>query len=402
MLDISSSEMNKRIKKTTSVVLMGTLCAVSIFSVKTFARDVYINVDNTTIHSITVEENVDNILNKMGVSISENDVVEKVDDPDGTLKLNVKRAFDVKVIDGDNQVKLKVVNGKVRDALKTVGIELGDSDAVNFALVHPLEKDMNIVISRRVKIQILADGEEKEYLMPKLSVREALGFAGLKLSENDEINVNFSSNIYEGMKIVINRIKFEEIVTTKKIPYKVVTKNYELLDKGEEKVSIEGKDGTKEIKSLLTLKDNEVIDSKVTSEKILEEPVDKVILKGTRVINSSSSSSPKKDNKKKDNKEKSSKVIYGSATAYTALSGARTSTGKSPIEGETVAVNPRVIPYGSKILVESTDGSFKKTLVAQDTGGALKSGSALVDIYMKSESACRQFGRKSVKVSILS
>ena len=95
-------------------------------------------------------------------------------------------------------------------------------------------------------------------------------------------------------------------------------------------------------------------------------------------------------------------MLYGSAKAYTALSGARTSTGKSPIEGETVAVNPRVIPYGSKILVESTDGSFKKTLVAQDTGGALKSGSALVDIYMKSESACRQFGRKSVKVSILS
>lgn len=121
-----------------------------------------------------------------------------------------------------------------------------------------------------------------------------------------------------------------------------------------------------------------------------------MILKGTRkkVVTSPSTS-------KESGNENVANVFYGSATAYTAPSGARTATGTKPTQGVTVAVNPRLIPYGSKIRVEALDGSFSQTLIAQDTGGALKSNSAVADIYMESKSDCIRFGRKNVKLSVI-
>lgn len=392
-----SSNMSKPAKKAGAVLMMGTLCAVSIFSVKTFARDVYVNVDNSTIHSITFDTNVNSILDKVGVEISNDDVIETIDDTDGSLKLNVKRAFDVGIQDGNKNFKLKVVGGKVSDALEMFGINLDKHDIINLSLDSELKKDMQIKINRRVKIFILADGEEKEYIIPKnYTVKDALKYAKINLSENDIITSDLSEKVCEDMKITINRIRFEEIINTEIIPKNTVVKSTDTLDEGTQEISSEGQDGKKEIKIKNTIKDNEIIDSEVLSTEIVQEPIDKVVLKGTRKKPSVSNSKETRQNKSYGT------VLTGSATAYTASSGARTSTGAKPVQGITVAVNPSLIPYGSKVRIESEDGSFSQTLIAQDTGGALKSNKALADIYMDSKDACKKFGRKKITLSIIS
>lgn len=404
MIDISRIKINKQLKKATSVALMGTLCAISIFSVNTFARDVYVNVDNNTIHSVTLNDDVNSILNKVGVQVSDEDIVEKYDNPDGSLKLNVKRVLNISVRDESKQVSLKMTSGKVSDAIEKSGFVLGDYDITNYDLNSELQKEMKIVIVRRNKVCIVADNEEKEYLIPQCSVENALNYIGLELGENDIINHSLTSKLHNNMKIVINRIKFENITKIESIPRNTVTKESNLIDIGIEKVVDEGKDGKKEVEICNTLKDNEVINSEIINSSVLEKPQDRVVLKGNKksLVNSSSNKpNIKESHNKSGNNDSVAKIIYGSATAYTASRGARTSTGKIPIEGQTVAVNPKVIPYGSKILVESTDGTFRKTLIAQDTGGALRSGSAVADIYMDSVQSCRSFGRKSVKISVL-
>lgn len=390
-------------KKVGSVVLMGSLCAASIFSVETFARDVYVNVDDSTIHSVTLDNNVDSILGSVGVTVSDRDIVEKFDDADGSLKVNVRRAFDITILNGTKKCTVKMTEGTVSDALKSLGIEVGENDIVSLPLNAPLSKDMNISVVQRVKVILCANGEEKEILMPKsYTVQDVLNHMRVNLGEDDSVSEDVSSKIYDGMKIEVGNIKFEEVVRTETIEREVVVNTSSSMNEGETKVLEEGKDGQHELKIKQKIQNGEVVDEEILSDTIISEPVAKVMVKGTKKVASAPAAEPAKAAvSSTSDKKEVSKVIYGSATAYTASAGARTSTGARPVEGVTVAVNPKLIPYGSRILVESTDGSFRRELTAQDTGGALRKGSAVVDIFMNSNSSCKQFGRKNVKVSII-
>ena len=67
-----------------------------------------------------------------------------------------------------------------------------------------------------------------------------------------------------------------------------------------------------------------------------------------------------------------------------------------------VAVNPNIIPYGSKLYIVSTDGSFVYGYAtAVDTGGALMDGSAIVDCFYNTYDECVNFGRRDVNVYVL-
>jgi 3D (Asp-Asp-Asp) domain-containing protein len=86
-----------------------------------------------------------------------------------------------------------------------------------------------------------------------------------------------------------------------------------------------------------------------------------------------------------------SRTIEVVATAYT-YTGHRTFTGTVPIRG-TVAVDPKVIPLGTRLWVEGYGPG-----IAVDTGGAIRGRK--VDLFMTSRSECLNFGRRVVMVRI--
>jgi 3D (Asp-Asp-Asp) domain-containing protein len=95
------------------------------------------------------------------------------------------------------------------------------------------------------------------------------------------------------------------------------------------------------------------------------------------------------------------KKISGSASAYTANDGARTSTGKIAQTGY-VAVNPSQIPYGTKLYIVSKDGRYNYGYsVAADTGGFTKWGTRVVDLYFDTYSECVNFGVRGVDIYVL-
>lgn len=92
--------------------------------------------------------------------------------------------------------------------------------------------------------------------------------------------------------------------------------------------------------------------------------------------------------------------ITGKATAY--YSGYITSTGTRPMQG-TVAVDPREIPYGTRMYITSADGSIVYGYaVAEDTGGFIYwEHGATVDLYMHSYDDCCQWGWRDANIYIL-
>lgn len=85
------------------------------------------------------------------------------------------------------------------------------------------------------------------------------------------------------------------------------------------------------------------------------------------------------------------------ATAYT-YTGNRCSTGVNPQPGY-IAVNPKVIPYGTKMYIVSADGKYTYGYaVAADTGGFIQSRPTNVDLFFTTEAACRIFGRRDIYI----
>ena len=67
-----------------------------------------------------------------------------------------------------------------------------------------------------------------------------------------------------------------------------------------------------------------------------------------------------------------------------------TATGTTATEGRTIAVDPRIIPYGSEVIING------RVYVAEDCGGAIKGNH--IDIYMNSHEECLRQGVVSGEV----
>jgi len=162
----------------------------------------------------------------------------------------------------------------------------------------------------------------------------------------------------------------------------------------------EGADGTKESVYQECYIDGRLISRTLEEEIVYVKPVDEIIEVGTKEYAAVASRSGFRYKNELD-------MV---ATAYDL---SYESTGKNPgdpyygitasgakAQLGTVAVDPRVIPLGTKLYVASTDGSPDYGFAtALDTGGAIKGNR--IDLFMESNSDAYKFGIRQVKVYIL-
>ncbi|WXR62885.1 peptidoglycan DD-metalloendopeptidase family protein [Peptostreptococcaceae bacterium AGR-M142] len=96
-----------------------------------------------------------------------------------------------------------------------------------------------------------------------------------RLQIGDEINLNVPEP-YISVKVV------EEGIFEEKIPYEVAYEDTSNLYTGSKKVKISGSEGIKEVKAEIVKINGIVSDKNILGEKIVKNPVKKVVLKGTK------------------------------------------------------------------------------------------------------------------------
>jgi len=87
------------------------------------------------------------------------------------------------------------------------------------------------------------------------------------------------------------------------------------------------------------------------------------------------------------------KELKVEATAY--CGDEVTSLGIKPTPYRTIAVDPKVIPYGSVVYIPEYKALFR----AEDTGSAIKG--KRIDIFLPNEDECKEFGRKNIRIYVL-
>ena len=242
-------------------------------------------------------------------------------------------------------------------------------------------------------VTLIVNGEEKQISTFKYDVQDLLVSEGIKYDKNDIVTKDLDEKLNDGMEIEIINVKEEIIKESKSVPFEVSVLEDEDLLKGQTKIEEEGKAGENQLVYKVTYHNGKPVKKTFVEEVVFEKPINKVVKKGTKVeevkVASSRGESSRNIYSNTNSKGRHMSVV---ATAYTGDS--LTSTGKKPRWG-TISVDPKVIPYGTKVYIPQ----FDKIFIAEDCGGAIKGNK--IDIFMNDESSVYNWGRKTIDIYIV-
>lgn len=390
---------NKQVKRIISLLLMIGLGSTSAITVSALSKDVTIKDGEEITKFRTLHSETNAVLKQAGININENDKIIRTDANSNRVDINIKRAFSVSVFFDGEWHSFIASDGTVADLFFQNNIPFNENFHSSVDLNAILVPNMQITISKMIPVNISVDGRNELISVPEGSVADALKFLNITLSQDDSVSETLEKLIEDGMNISINRVEFKEITENEVIPFSTEIKNSDSLTRGDSKIEINGSNGEKEVTKRIKFVDGNPVQTDVLSENILKNPVNQVKIVGTKPRHNGNVSVSIENGTITDengNTYHYNKVLTGVCTAYTAKDGARTSTGALARRG-LVAVNPKQIPYGTKLYIPGYG-----ICTAADTGGAMRQGHAMIDLYMDSEQECRQFGRRSKQVYILS
>lgn len=352
------------------------------------------------------------ILNQADINLGKYDKVIRTDG-DGCVSLSIVRAFEVEIDYLGEKLVGYSTGGSVRDAVESAGITLTGAEDVTPPLASLVSEGTVITVEADCEITLTADGETITVISKASTVEELLKDMNIVLSEDDIVTPSLDTSLAECNEICVKRVEYKEETTTEIIDYGFVSEETSSLQSGTSKIKQYGIEGERTIVSKNKYVDGVLTESEIISDEVTREPQDQIKLIGTGYSYSAPSYSKPSGGASvsnaagtftdaSGNKVSYVKKLTGTSTAYYAPPGALTATGVPAYLGG-VAVNPNVIPYGSKLYIVASNGSIcYGYATAVDTGGALMSGSVLVDVYYPTYNQCVNWGRRNVTVYVLS
>lgn len=316
----------------------------------------------------------------------------------------------ITITDGENPGKIVTTSKrKVIDVLSENGFVLNEGDKLSVETDVNLRDGMNIKISRAMKVSVIAKGEKKDYMTTERQVGKILCELGFDAKDTDKINPGFYEKVYAGSEISYIKTTVKDITVIEEIPYESVEKINTSFKKGTQKVLSEGSVGEKEVVYRITYEDGVETGRETITENITKEAVKRVTEVAPRVkMDYYQIASAGSVQTSRSGDISYSKILSLSATAYDASScgkvpGQRgygiTATGAYAQKG-IVAVDPSVIPLGTKLYIESADGRYVYGYaIAADTGGAIKGNR--IDLCFDTNREALNFGRRAVKAYVL-
>lgn len=303
------------------------------------------------------------------------------------------------VRDGAKRYVVSTLSGDPAEAVRLAGVSVGEDDAIT-----RLGDGNELTIDRAFTVSVTVDGEVREVRMTSGTVGDALERAGVDMAGYRLVNAQFSDAASDGLDIcLVSAVTYNEYTETEPIPCQTQVQYTTALAKGCVKILQPGSDGQIVRTYRETLEDGVVV-SRVVLSETRTEPTPRIQQVGTQLGVAMSPAPRAIALDAAGQPVNYSQVFTGTCTAYTndrGLAGTHTSTGRVAAVG-VVAVDPRIIPYGSELYIVSADGSYVYGYaIAGDTGGAARAGRIVADLFMNTYEECILFGRRPMNVYVL-
>ncbi|MGG1572728.1 ubiquitin-like domain-containing protein [Fictibacillus sp. NRS-1165] len=378
----------------TAAAIIVLAVTTGFVSYETSKTDVMIMVDGKEKSFSSHAENVRDALSDFGISVNRHDEVEPgLNEPlKNGMKIEYTSAHKINFTQDGEKQSVWSTASTVKEFLGERNISVNQHDKIKPGLDTPLKTQQHINLQQAVPVKLVDGKKEKQVWTTSTTVADLLKQNQVKLGDLDRVEPAEETDIKDNMKVNVIRVEKVTDVVEEDTPFATVTRKDGKLAKGKEKVVEPGSKGRVSKKYEVVLENGKEVSRKLKSEKTLEESSDKVIAVGTKpkpVTVSRSKSAPS-----------GGKELYVTSTAYTAncagCSG-KTRTGlnlHANPNAKVIAVDPSVIPLGSKVYVEGYGYA-----IASDTGGAINGNR--IDVFFSSQSQATKWGRKTVRIKII-
>lgn len=286
-----------------------------------------------------------------------------------------------------------------------------------------------ITVQRKQLISITYGGNTADVVSYGETVESLLERLSLLLTKEDVVSVPMNTQTYDGMEITISRsVQVEESYVTL-IPYETTYCYDPTLAEGEEKVLTAGVNGQLLCTASVMYVDGKETSRTLLSENVVSQPVNEMIAVGTYLEQAAPDIEPEEPPVEEpttppyqSKPEYTGKPIIGDgiittpdgevltytsskvfvATAYNNVDPGctiYTAIGTLCRVGA-IAVDPKVIPYGTRMYIVSNDGRYIYGIaVAEDCGGSIKGDR--IDLYFDTVDECNTFGIRPCTVYFL-
>ena len=307
------------------------------------------------------------------------------------------------ITDGDQVIVHTTYASDPAMALNEAGVE---ADPDEYYTTQSEDGVYDITVNRDDAVTVWNCGEEMSVRIEDETVGAMLNRIGIPTGENYHVSCDLSTVPEDGMTITVNHEVTMEEVYTVEVPFETTTVEDPYLLEGTEKILTEGVVGQMLYTADVEYRNAEEISRNVKNKEVIREAQKQVVAVGTG----------EKAGEKADAPLIGDGVIvlpsgevltyYKTdsfvATAYTQYdAGCDTITAtQTPVKWGVVAVDPSVVPYGTRMFIVNQDGSFVYGLgTAEDCGTGIV-GKRL-DLYMPTLSEAFSYGRRGVTVYFL-
>jgi uncharacterized protein YabE (DUF348 family) len=282
--------------------------------------------------------------------------------------------------------------GTVREALSDGNITLGIHDTVTPGLDEKIHEGEKIIVERAKNISIEVDGEILFLTVSDSTLQEVLTNQEIILDGDDKISLNPSTEISDNLNVKIVRVYTKVTSSTLPVEYSQEVQKRSSLPNTRRYVSRGGVQGERTVMTRVTYEDGVEISSEVISDQVTREPVSEIVVQGSYpVMPVAADGSIMAYSSVSTCRATAYWAIYGVGTTYTA-SGRRAV--RNPDGYSTIAVDPKVYPYGTKLFIEGYGFA-----IAADCGTGIKGNR--IDVYFNTYKEACNWGAKYVKVYVL-
>lgn len=210
---------------------------------------------------------------------------------------------------------------------------------------------------------------------------ELVELLGIELSDAQKTEADLSSFVDGDVNVAVDSVTYGTATAEESIDYETKYVDVDTIPRGSTKVQQAGSEGVRTVTYNVTYVNGVETAREKSGEYVSRQPTDRVIARGTggtAVIGGVPSSY--------------SYVLICDSTVYTG--GGVTASGL-PATEQVIAVDPTVIPLGTRVYIEGI--GYR---IAADTGGLIKGN--FIDIYYDTSNPnFAGYGRRNVKVYIL-